>query len=108
METKRYKKGEIIFEEYAFGSTMYEIKSGSVGIYASYGKEAEKKLTELGAGRIFGEMSMFEAYPRSATAVALEDVEALEVSAADIKEYFENQRRSCLRSCARSAAACAS
>ncbi len=88
METKHYQKGETVFQELSYGNTMYEIKSGRVGVYLSYGKPDETKLTELEAGRIFGEMSVIEAYPRSATVVALEDVEALEVSAADIREYF--------------------
>lgn len=67
---------------------MYEIKNGTVGIYAAYGTPAEKKLTELEAGRIFGEMAVIEAYPRSATAVALSDAEAEEISTADLQEYF--------------------
>ena len=57
MEIKRFKAGEVIFEEWTLGGEMYEIKSGSVGIYANYGKAGEQKLTELGAGRIFGELA---------------------------------------------------
>ncbi len=90
METKRYQKGEVIFHELTIGSTMYEIKSGSVGIYTGYGKPEERKLTELGAGRIFGEMSVIEVYPRSATAVASEDVEAVEISTSDLQAYFKS------------------
>ena len=91
METKQFKQGEVIFKEQTLGNTMYELKNGTVGIYAAYGTPDEKKLTELGAGRIFGEMAVIEAYPRSATAVALSDAEAVEVSTADIQEYFNSQ-----------------
>lgn len=89
MEAKRYQKGETVFQELTNGDTMFEIKSGRVGVYLSYGTPSETKLTELGAGRIFGEMSVIDAYPRSATVVALEDVEALEISTSDIRTYFD-------------------
>ena len=88
METRQFKRGEVIFKEGTLGSVMYEIKQGTVGIYCAYGASDEKKLTELEAGRIFGEMGVIE---RSATAVAISDVEAVEVSTADLQEYFSNQ-----------------
>ena len=91
METKEFKQGEVIFKEGTLGSVMYEIKSGTVGIFAAYGTSDEKKLTELADGRIFGEMGVIEVRPRSATAVALSDVEAVEVSTADMQEYFSSQ-----------------
>ncbi|MBE7009528.1 MAG: Crp/Fnr family transcriptional regulator [Ruminococcaceae bacterium] len=90
MNARQFKKDEVIFREGAFGSTMYEIKSGTVGIYAAYGTDSEKKLTELEAGRIFGEMALIEVYPRSATAVALSDTETMEISTADLSDYFNN------------------
>ncbi len=91
METKRFRQGEVIFREFTLGSAMYEIISGKVGIYVAYGTADERKLTELEAGRIFGEMSVIEVYPRSATAVALADTEAMEISSADLQEYFEKK-----------------
>ena len=91
MQTKMFKEGEVIFREGTLGSTMYEISSGTVGIYACYGTEDEKKLTELEAGRIFGEMAVIEVFPRSATAVALSDVETDEISTSDLQEYFNDR-----------------
>lgn len=88
MEIKRFKAGEVIFEEWTLGGEMYEIKSGSVGIYANYGKAGEQKLTELGAGRIFGELAAIDIDPRSATAVALADTEAEVIVPDDLKAYF--------------------
>ena len=91
MEKKQFKKGEVIFKEGSLGSTMYEIQSGTVGIYISYGTPAEKKLTELEPGRIFGEMGVIEVYPRSATAVALTDIETEEINTEDLQEYFKSR-----------------
>ena len=91
METKQFKRGEVIFKEGTLGSVMYELRSGTVGIYCAYGSSDEKKLTELETGRIFGEMGVIEVRPRSATAVAISDVEAIEISTADLQEYFGSQ-----------------
>ena len=88
MQTKQFRQGEVIFREGTLGNTMYEIRSGTVGIYVDYGEAGEKNLTKLDAGRIFGEMAVIEVFPRSATAVALTDVEAEEISTVDLQEYF--------------------
>ena len=74
---KRFAKGEVIFKEGALESFMYDLIEGKVGIYAHYGEAGEKLLTELNAedgGATFGEMGLIDVMPRSATAVALEDV----------------------------------
>lgn len=90
METKQYKQGEVIFAENMLGNTMYEISSGNVAIYAAYGKPEQKKLTELGPGRIFGEMGVIEVFPRSATAVAESAAEVKEISTEDLSAYFNH------------------
>lgn len=91
-DTKRYQKGEIIFAEGDPGSCMYDLLRGRVGIYAAYGAENEKLLTELKAGTAFGEMAMVEGVPRSAFAVALEDgTEAAVVTWETLGSYFRER-----------------
>ena len=51
METKQFKQGEVIFKEGTLGSVMYEIKSGTVGIFAAYGTSDEKQLTAMSKTR---------------------------------------------------------
>ena len=89
--TKNYQKGELIFKQGEYASCMYDICQGKVGIIANYGEDSEKTLTELGEGASFGEMGMLESYPRSATAVALEDgTEVQVVTAETFSDYFMN------------------
>ena len=90
---KLLKKGEVIFKEGDLELCMYNIRSGSVGIYASYGKEDEKLLVELKADEktFFGEMGMIDQEPRSATAVALEDTEVAVISSENFADYFKEQ-----------------
>jgi CRP-like cAMP-binding protein len=78
-----YARGETIFREGSFATTMYEILEGSVAIIASEGTPAERRLATLGAGEFFGEMGLVEYYPRSATVIAMEDGTRVRETAAD-------------------------
>ena len=89
---KLFNQGDMIFEAGAYESWMYDICKGSVGIYAGYGSAEEKLLVELKAGQHFGEIGLIGCYPRSATAVALEDGVELAVVAMDqLGVYFRNR-----------------
>jgi CRP/FNR family cyclic AMP-dependent transcriptional regulator len=69
---KSYKESEIIFEENTLGDEMYVIHSGRVKLSTKApGREVD--LATLGAGEFFGEMSLVDAAPRTATAISLED-----------------------------------
>ncbi len=91
MKDVQFKKGDVIFREGDMGETLYQINDGAVEIYAGYGESDQQLLVELGKGKFFGEMAAIEAYPRSATAVAKEDVKATEIGCGEISEYFRNQ-----------------
>ena len=92
MNRQEFGRNEVIFREGEFALTMYEIEAGQVGIYASYGSPDERKLATLGKGEFFGEMGLAECYPRSATAVALEEGATLnEIDAKEFADYFQNQ-----------------
>ena len=88
---KKFAKGEVIFKEGTYESFMYDLIEGKVGIYANYGEANEKLLTELSAeagGVTFGEMGLIDAMPRSATAVALENVQACAITGKEFGDYF--------------------
>ena len=92
MNVNTYKKDEVIFRQGDFARTIYRILSGSVGIYVAYETENQKQLTTLQEGDFFGEMGMIEAYPRSATAVALEDGTKLEeIGEKEFSDYFKDK-----------------
>jgi len=66
---RRYEAGEVIIQENDFGDTAYLIEQGQVEV----SKELDGQtvhLAYLGAGEIFGEMSMIDEKPRSATVTA--------------------------------------
>ncbi len=87
--SKTFSKGEIIFREGDNGNSFFEVLSGKVGCYTGYGTNDETKLTEIESGHIVGEMALIDAFPRSATVVALEDSELQEISVDEVKAYFQ-------------------
>ena len=79
---KTYHNGEIIFCEYEPGDTFYLIHSGQVQIMKIMG-DIEKTIDVLEPGEIFGEMAILEEAPRSASAIAMGKVVALEFNRAN-------------------------
>ncbi len=77
-----FKPGQVIFCEYEPGDKFYLIQKGKVQISRVIG-EIEKTIDVLAPGEIFGEMAILEEAPRSANAIAVTDVKALEFNRAN-------------------------
>jgi len=98
MNTLVFKKGDVIFRQGEFSSVMYDIEKGKVGVFADYETEQVQQLAELTAGDFLGEMGMIEVYPRSATAVALEDDTTLnEIGEDELNAYFKDKPEKLLK-----------
>ena len=91
MKEITFGKDQVIFREGDNAETMYDILSGKVGIYKNYGAKNEQQIIVMEAGQVFGEMGMIEYYPRSATAVALEDTVVEELGESELRDYFKNK-----------------
>ena len=71
--TETFAAGEIILLEGEATNDLLIVGQGAVEVYVS--REDHKiHITELGAGSYFGEMSIFDDYPRSANVRAVTDV----------------------------------
>lgn len=73
-----YKDGDVIVEEGSESRVMYIIQSGNVKVVKGHGK-METALAILKEGDIFGEMSLLDAKPRSATVKAMGDARVLAI-----------------------------
>jgi CRP/FNR family cyclic AMP-dependent transcriptional regulator len=76
--TRNYKPGQVLFEEGASSVSIFIIKKGAVSIRKIKGK-SYVEIAKVQANEIIGELSFFDRQPRSATALALNDVDALEI-----------------------------
>lgn len=92
MNTLTFQAGDIIFRQGDFPASMYYIVKGKVGVYKDYETEKMTELAQLGEGQFLGEMGMLEVYPRSATAVALEDGTVLnEIDEDGLNDFFKDR-----------------
>ncbi len=73
------KSGQTVFVEDDLGTEMYIIRDGQVEIVKDLEGE-ERQLAVLGQGDFFGEMSILEDMPRTATARALVDCKLLAIN----------------------------
>lgn len=71
MEQVVFSAGETILTEGEDGRTAYLLVSGKVDVTVGAGNK-KKSLATLRAGEVFGEMSLIEPGPRSATVTALD------------------------------------
>jgi len=81
---KTFPKGSVIFSEFEPGDCFYLIQSGRVQLIKIV-NGFEKNLDILQPSEIFGEMAILENSPRSATAIAYDDVKALEFNKANFE-----------------------
>jgi CRP-like cAMP-binding protein len=88
MQSVAFKTGEVIIRQGDEGDTAFFIVLGSVEIFVG-----ARRVGALGTGEVFGEMSLIEPGPRSATVKAATDVECLRATyeefISEIEDYPE-------------------
>jgi CRP-like cAMP-binding protein len=77
-----HKKGDLIFSEGDLGNEMFIIQMGKVRIFKNI-DGFDQTLTVLEKGDFFGEMSILEGLPRSASAEAEDDCELIKINSAN-------------------------
>ena len=81
--------GDWFFRENDTGSTFYVLEQGEVTITRHW-QGSDYELSRRGEGDCFGEMSLIDLYPRSASVQALTDCRAIELSNAELYELYQH------------------
>jgi len=89
MVKRHYRKDEIVFHKEDPGSTLYIIEQGRVRIYVLSVKGEEVVLAILSSGDFFGELSLLDGRPRSATAQTLEESQMLVLDRHDFVSFLQ-------------------
>lgn len=84
-----WREGAPILEEGAYGPRMMTILDGRVEVLRRDESGIQRRITELGAGEILGEMSLLLDLPRTATVRALEPLRAFAMDRAAFNERVE-------------------
>ena len=96
LEEVVYEEGDIIFRQGDEGSSLFIIEEGSVEIGYGEGK-GRVVLATLFNGQYFGELSLFDGSPRSATATALKHSELIRLDRADLVDFVNKNPAAALR-----------
>jgi uncharacterized membrane protein len=95
---KAFRSGDIVFSQGDGGSSMYVVQSGAVQVYLpSAEKDAPPVvLKDLRTGEYFGELSLFDNKPRSASVRAMVDTVLLELTRDELAEHLGRSPRAAM------------
>ena len=91
-----YLMGDIIFSEGDLGTEMFIIQAGTVEIFKKIGGK-QNVLSTLEKGDFFGEMSVLEEMPRTASARAKTDVELVRINQTTFDQMIKNNTEIAVR-----------
>jgi CRP-like cAMP-binding protein len=88
---KYYKDDVIIMEEGNKGETLHILVSGKAEVWKSVkgGLSSSRRLAKLDCGSIFGEMSLFDGAPYSATVKAMGECVVLAIPGRAFKQFMK-------------------
>ena len=94
-KSRTYAVNDTIVSEGMDDRRLYLIEKGrarvSGRVALADGRHIQPGLCDLGPGEIFGELSLFDAGSRSASVIALDEVDVLEFDALALESYLDQQ-----------------
>jgi CRP-like cAMP-binding protein len=88
LSRRRYRRNEVVFHQGDPGETLHLVRKGRLKILASAETGEDAVLTIVGPGDMFGELTLLDGGSRSATVIAMEDVETATLSRADFLDLL--------------------
>lgn len=89
MVSKKFKKNNLIIFEDDLGRNLFIIQAGRVKISGISSEGGEAIFSILGPGEFFGELSIIDGLPRSATVTSIDDVELWVLNRGDFLEMLQ-------------------
>jgi uncharacterized membrane protein len=96
LDVVRFKTGELLFSYGDPGDSMFVIREGEVEVFFKDDTGERIVLETAREGDFFGELSLLDSGPRTASVVALRDTEALRVDRDDLTYLLRTQPRAAL------------
>lgn len=85
LDEEKYLAGQYVFKVGDEGGTMYIVSSGRVELFVEDKAGDRVSLSTVGAGEMFGELSLLDNKPRSATGKALENTTLIAIDREDLQ-----------------------
>jgi CRP/FNR family cyclic AMP-dependent transcriptional regulator len=97
IDLRRLAPGEVLFHAGEPGESLYIVRSGEIELFVRDNAGQKIPLTIACANQIFGELALLDRGPRTATALALDDTELLELDREDLLLLFRKTPDAALR-----------
>lgn len=91
VDAVKLNTGEVLFHAGEPGESLFIVRSGSIELFIKDTVGQKIVLTIAEEGRLFGELSLLDSGPRTATAVALSDTELLVLDRDDLLLLFQKR-----------------
>jgi uncharacterized membrane protein len=91
VDAVKLNTGEILFHTGDPGESLFVVRSGSIELYIKDTAGQKIVLTIAEEGSLFGELSLLDSGPRTATAIALTDAELLVLDRDDLLLLFQKR-----------------
>ncbi len=85
LDDKHYLAGQIIIKEHEPGNSMFVVESGKVELFLQDKADERVSLGFVEPGGLFGELSLLDNAPRSASAIAVENTRLLVIDDHDLQ-----------------------
>jgi CRP/FNR family cyclic AMP-dependent transcriptional regulator len=89
LDVVRFPAGQVLFNYGDPGDSLYVIRSGEVEVFFKDDTGERIVLETAKAGEVFGELSLLDGGPRTASVVAIQDLEALRVDRANLDHFLQ-------------------
>ena len=91
MSETRIGRGDVLFHEGDSGDRLYVVTDGKIKLGRTSADGRENLLAILGPGQMFGELSLFDPGPRSATATAVTPCTLMSLGHDELLRWLEDQ-----------------
>jgi len=97
MTERTFAPGDAVFQQGDKGSSMYVVLSGAVQIFLpGKGDEPRVVLKDARTGEYFGELSLFDDKPRSASVEAVVETKLLELTREDFGDHLSRSKNAAM------------
>lgn len=93
---RHFRAGTMIFEQGDSGTAMYIVESGDVNIHLPGERSNRISLKDIARGEYFGELSLFDDLPRSASALATSNAVLFELQRETLETYLDRRPRAAM------------
>ena len=93
MDAVRMERGDVLFHEGDQGDRLYVITEGKIKLGCTSTDGRENLLAILGPGEMFGELSLFDPGPRTATATAVAETQLIGLGNDQLRQLLGSHPR---------------